>query len=71
MDLPEFPSLLLPVWRIFIDLCNSRNQGMMGVPPITYEQMKAYMDITGNIIGPKEADVIRQLDRKYREVNNG
>ena len=52
LNLPEFPELLIDVWRIFIDLSNSRNQGFSGVTPITFEQMKAYNEIMGNTIGP-------------------
>ncbi len=71
LNLPDFPDLLLPVWRIFIDLSNSRSQGFSGGGPITYEQMKAYMDITGNIVGPIEAEIIKMLDREYLKVMNG
>ena len=71
LNLPEFPELLINVWRIFIDLSNSRNQGFSGVTPITFEQMKAYNEIMGNTIGPAEVNVIKKLDKKYLEIVNG
>ena len=71
LNYPKFPELLSHVWRIFIDLSNSRNQGFSGGAPITFEQMKAYNDIMGNMIGPKEAEIIKKLDRAYLEIMNG
>lgn len=71
LNLPEFPELLSLVWRIFIDLSNSRNQGFSGGSPITYEQMKAYAEITGNTIGPVQAEIIQKLDREYLKIMNG
>lgn len=68
MNLPSFPSALSYVWRIFIELSNTRSQGMSGPSSITYEQMKAYMDITGNEIGPKEASVITKLDKEFLRI---
>lgn len=71
LNLPEFPSLLISIWRIFIDLSNSRSQGFSGGGPITYEQMKAYSEITGNNIGPVEAEIIQRLDKEYLRIMNG
>lgn len=71
LNLPEFPELLMSVWRIFIELSNTRGQGMSGGTTITFEQMKAYNDIMGNVIGPFEVSIIQQLDREYLKVMNG
>ena len=70
LKLPDFPEALSYVWRIFISLSNTRGQGFSGGSPITFEQMKAYMDLTGNYIGPKEVDVILKLDREYLRIMN-
>jgi len=69
---PDFPVLLQPVWLIFIELSNSRQAGSMGGPScITFEQMKAYTEITGEFISPQSASIIKKLDNKYLEVMNG
>lgn len=71
LDLPEFPELLVPVWRIFVDLSNTRGQGMSGGTTITFEQMNAYNNIMGNVIGPLEVQIIQKLDREYLRIMNG
>ena len=71
LNMPEFPDTLSLVWRIFIELSNSRSQGFSGGSPITYEQMKAYTEITGNTIGPAQAEIIQKLDREYLKIMNG
>ena len=71
LDLPKFPELLVSVWRIFIELSNTRGQGMTGGANITFEQMKAYNEIMGEVIGPIEAQIIQKLDREYLRIMNG
>lgn len=43
---------------------------MSGGSPITYEQMKAYSELSGYTIGPKEIDVIKKLDMLYLKIMN-
>jgi len=70
LNLPQFPDLLSPVWRIFIELSNSRNQGFSGPAPISFEQMQAYNSIMGKLIGPLEVQIIQKLDREYLGIMN-
>ena len=44
---------------------------MTGGSNITFEQMKAYNDIMGEVIGPIEAQIIQKLDREYLRIMNG
>lgn len=43
---------------------------MGGASPITFEQMKAYVELSGYTIGPKEIETILKLDRVYLDIMN-
>ncbi len=68
LDGPEFPEVLGNVWSAFIDLSNSRNPAFSGVSPITYEQIKAYTEVTQTPLSPKEIEAIKRLDLIYQKV---
>ena len=59
-----------PVWLSFIDLSNARGVGMSGPSPITYEQIKAYIDVMQTNLSPREIEVIKKLDMEYLKVLN-
>ena len=67
----EFPMPLSHVWSAFITLSNSRTQGFSGPNPITYEQIKAWKELTETPIAPWEIEAIKRLDTVYMGVANG
>ena len=65
-----FPQSLAHVWSAFITLSNSRTAGFSGPNPITYEQIKAWKELTETPIAPREVEAIKRLDAVYMGVAN-
>jgi hypothetical protein len=66
-----FPQLMSHVWSAFIALSNSRTQGFSGPNPITYEQIKAWKELTETPVEPREVEAIKRVDTVYMRVANG
>jgi len=66
-----FPMLLSHVWSAFISLNSSRSSGFNGPAPISYEQIKAWKELTGASILPWEIEAIKRVDSQYLRVTNG
>ena len=66
----EFPQLMSHVWSAFCVLSNSRTAGFSGPNPITYEQIKAWKELTETPIAPREVEAIKRLDAVYMGVAN-
>ncbi len=60
----ELPESCTQVWRWFIDLNNSRSSNGFGVNPISYSDIKAYIDLIGVEIEDWELQLIKQLDNE-------
>lgn len=67
----EFPTLMSHVWSAFCVLSSSRTAGFSGPNPITYEQIKAWKELTETPIAPREVEAIKRLDAVYMGVANG
>jgi len=46
------------IWRIFVDLKNAGGA--------TYQEMRAYCEMTGELLSPFEVDCIRRLDEAHK-----
>lgn len=66
----EFPYVISHVWSAFIALGHGRSQGFSGPNPITYEQIKAWKELTEDPIVAWEIAIIRKLDEVYMRVAN-
>ena len=66
-----FPMLLSHVWSAFIALSNTRTSGFSGPNPITYEQIKAWKELTDTPMDPWEIQAVIRLDGVYMGVANG
>lgn len=62
---------MVNTWSAFIALSNNRSAGFSGPNPITYEQIKAWKELTEYPLSPWEVDVITKLDSIYMKVKNG
>jgi hypothetical protein len=65
---PEFPYVLEGLWSIFLELSNTRSQGYSAPLPISYQEVKAWCDLTGINLSPWEVQVIKRLDTVYIKV---
>ena len=69
---PEpFPLLLSHVWSAFITLNDSRTAGFSGPNPITYEQIKAWKELTDTQLSSQEVVAIKRVDGVYMGTING
>jgi len=60
---PELPTEYLHVWTWFCDVFSGE------VP--TWHELQAWSALTGNIVLPREFNLIRRLARKFLEVEHG
>lgn len=67
----QFPNGLTHVWSAFIALSNSRGSAYAGPNPITYDQIKAWKELTETPLLPWEVEAIKRLDTVYMGVANG
>ena len=67
----SFPQLMSHVWSAFCVLSNSRTAGFSGPNPITYEEIKAWKELTETPIAPWEIEAIKSLDTVYMGIANG
>ncbi len=59
------------VWSAFISLSNSRSAGFSGPNPITYEQIKAWKELTDTPLDARDVEAIVRIDAVYMRVANG
>ena len=59
------------VWSAFISLSNSRTAGFSGPNPITYEQIKAWKELTDTPLNARDVEAIVRIDAVYMRVANG
>tara|TARA_R110000772_G_scaffold118949_1_gene224855 strand:- start:2227 stop:2421 length:195 start_codon:yes stop_codon:yes gene_type:complete len=62
--------LISHVWSAFIVLSSSRGSGFSGPAPITFEQIKAWKELTETSIEPWEIEAIKRVDLEYLRVAN-
>lgn len=64
----EFPSLLSHIWAAFLRLNRSRRGGFSGPEPLSYTEIKNYMETTKRRLEPWQVDTLIDLDTIYLEV---
>lgn len=68
-DILELPENLYYMWKIFIDLHNTRSAGM-AENAITYTEIKAYADLFNINFEEWEIMLLCKFDRTYLEVRS-
>jgi hypothetical protein len=63
-QLKELPESCVPVWKWFIDLNNSRSSNGFGVNPLSYSDIKAYLDLIGVEVEEWELYLIKRIDNE-------
>lgn len=67
----EFPNVLMHVWSAFVNLSNSRSAGFSGPNPLTYTEIKTWMELTDTPLKSWEVEAIKRLDAVYIGVAHG
>ncbi len=62
-DLPELPAASEFVWVAF----NEMRGAVKYDSPISHSEMRAYAEMTGNVLRPLEVSWVRDLDRAWME----
>jgi len=52
-------------------LSTGRTAGFSGPNPITFEQIKAWKELTGEVLSTRDVEAIKALDTVYIKVMNG
>jgi hypothetical protein len=65
----EIPPDLVYLWSWFTELSSTRGGGW-GPSPITYMEIKAWAELTGNCPDVWEVSVLKAMDNKYLEMVN-
>lgn len=63
----EFPKLVANIWTCFIDLSYSRTSGM-SMNPLSYTEIKNYLELTGTYLSPEEVKALKRLDASYMRI---
>ena len=64
--MPTLPPEALHLWGVFVDLDESRPQGLSAPGAILYQELEARSRMTGDVLEPWEVRAIRMLDRIRR-----
>ena len=70
LEAPPFPQEMEYVWSVFLSLNEGRGAGYSGPLPINYQEIKAWVEVTGNALTPFEIEAVKRLDRVYIKVVN-
>ena len=68
---PDFPLLVQHIWAAFCSLSTGRTTGFSGPDPITFEQIKAWKELTGEPLSSREVEAIKRIDAVFVRVMNG
>tara|TARA_R110000744_G_scaffold372117_1_gene483610 strand:+ start:676 stop:981 length:306 start_codon:yes stop_codon:yes gene_type:complete len=64
----KFPTAISYIWTAFTRLSNRRNSGMNGAEAITFDQIKAWKELTQSNFRPWEIEALLKLDEVYLNV---
>lgn len=67
----DFPFIIEHIWSAFIQLSQTRSAGFSGPNPITYSEIKAWMELTHTPLRSWEVEAIKRLDTAYMGVSHG
>jgi hypothetical protein len=65
MELPELSTAEIHIWDKFVSLQRGRGYGINGPNPISYQDMLAWMSLTGNTLEFWEVDLMMAVDTEY------
>ena len=68
---PDFPISIEYLWSAFLSLSVSRTTGFSGPNPITYEEIRAWKELTQTPLTSRDVEAIKRLDLVYMRVMNG
>jgi len=67
----DFPTLASNIWSAFIALSSSRSSGFSGPNPITFSEIKSWMQLTHSRLAAWEVEALKAIDLLYIKVHHG
>jgi len=58
----------LHLWEWFCDLSSARQYGSGGPMPLSYSEIRAWMELTGEPVQQAEVIILKAVDRAYLEA---
>jgi hypothetical protein len=68
LDGPEMPFQASHVWSYFREISEDRTSGGMRPSSLSWQDIKAWMDLTGITLEPLEIRLLRVIDRAWLQV---
>lgn len=65
LETKPFPMLVQYIWSAFVGLSDGRSAGFSGPNPLSYTEIKAWMDLTNEHLSPRDIEAIKKLDTAY------
>jgi hypothetical protein len=62
---PEIPDEAAHIWDWYWDIRRSQAPGMSGPVPISNQEFRAWLDLTGNIVTRDELDILKNMDVRF------
>jgi len=66
---PDIPSVGKQVWEWFWELDSARGHSGSGALPISFPDIRDWMELTGANPNPGQIELIRKLDKAYMGFN--
>ena len=67
----QFPTLVSHIWSAFVALSRSRSVGFSGPNPISYQDIKAWLELTNQTLSSRDVESIMKLDIIFLRNRNG
>ena len=68
---PQFPTLVSHIWSAFVSLSKARSVGFSGPNPISYQDIKAWLELTNQTLSSRDVESIIKLDAIFLRNQNG
>ena len=62
---PEIPVCGAHVWEWWWKLNNRRQPGFESVAPLSYTEIKSWLELTGKIVAPEEVEWLIEMDNAF------
>lgn len=63
----DIPDAGLSLWQWFWDIRQCQAAGFSGPTPISHQEYRAWLDLTGNIVRREEIAILKAVDARFCE----
>ena len=68
---PQFPTLVSHIWSAFAALSSARTNGFSGPNPLSYTEIKSWVELTNASVSARDVEAIKSLDIVFIRTHNG